>query len=163
VFEPVRHENPSETVEGLAKYLNPLVISVTRGNHHDGYHWDEGELVRNLFHPSLIVALLLSAAAGPTAAQTFCDDPPSLTVLTGDNVTVSGLASEGHPAGYSWYITPPGASVPSKPTSTGPVYSFSPDFPGLWSVALVADYQHAAIGGGLWSSDDCITVAVWRR
>ncbi len=82
-----------------------------------------------------------------------------MTVLTGDDVTVSGLASEGHPAGYSWYITPPGASVPSKPTSTAPVYGFSPDFPGLWSVALVADYQHSAIGGGLWSSDDCITVA----
>ncbi len=110
-------------------------------------------------HPTgLIVVLLLSAAAGPAAAQTFCDDPPSLTVLTGVDVAVSGLASEGHPVSYSWFITPPGASVPTKPTSTAAVHTFSPTLPGLWSVALVTNYEHGAIGGGLWSSDDCITV-----
>jgi len=110
------------------------------------------------FHPNLLMALVLTAAAGTAQGQNFCDDPPSLTVLTGESVTVSGLDSEGHPSGYSWFITPPGAPVPGEPTSTTSVHFFSPDAPGLWSVALVTDYQHSAVGGGLWSSDDCITI-----
>jgi len=115
--------------------------------------------VRTLLNLSLILVLLLGAAAGDVAAQVFCDDPPTLTVLTGVEVGVSGLASEGHPVATSWYITPPGATVPSRPTSTTPVTDFSPDRPGLWSIGLVADYEHAAIGGGLWSSEHCVTVA----
>lgn len=115
--------------------------------------------MRTLVKTSLILALLPICGAWNVDAQVSCDDPPALTVLTGDDVTVSGLASEGHPVAYSWYITAPGSAVPSKPSSTDPVHTFFPDLPGLWSVGLVADYEHSATGGGLWSSEDCITVA----
>lgn len=110
------------------------------------------------FQPRLFVALMLAFSAGTAAGQNFCDDPPSLTVLTGVTISADGLGSEGHPVSYSWFITPPGGFPPSQPTSTDPVYTFSPDSPGLWSVALVADYEHAVFGGGHWSSDACITV-----
>ncbi len=105
----------------------------------------------------LLITLVLTTAAGSVGAQVFCETPPSLTVLTYEPVTVSGLASEGHPSAYSWFITPPGGPIPSKPTSTTPTTSFTPSSPGLWTVGLVADYSHAVVGG-LWSSDDCITV-----
>lgn len=107
---------------------------------------------------TILMTLMLTANAGTISAQVFCDGPPALTVLTGEAISVSGLSSEGHPESYSWYITPPGGPVPSKPTSTDPVHSFTPGEPGLWSVGLVTDYRHSAPLGGLWSSDDCVTV-----
>jgi PKD repeat protein len=107
---------------------------------------------------TLLTTLMLTATGGPAVAQTFCDGPPSLTVLTGESITVSGLESEGHPSAYSWFVTPPGAPVPNEPTSTTPIHPFSPDEPGLWSIGLVTEYQHSAPLGGLWSSDDCVTV-----
>ena len=109
-------------------------------------------------HLSMLMTLMLTATGGTISAQVFCDGPPALTVLTGEPISVSGLNSEGHPSAYSWYITPPGASVPGKPTSTTPLHSFTPDLPGLWSVGLTTDYRHSAPLGGLWSSDDCVTV-----
>ncbi len=109
-------------------------------------------------HLTLLTTLMLTATGGIVSAQVFCDEPPSLTVLTGDSISVSGLASEGHPNTYSWFITPPGGPVPNRPTSTTPVYSFAPDDPGLWSVGLETDYRHSSPLGGLWSSDDCVTV-----
>jgi len=103
--------------------------------------------------------LVLAATSGNVAAQVFCDDPPLVTVLTGEPVTVSSLESEGHPIATSWYVTPPGGLVPTKPTADTPLHTFSPNLPGLWSVGLIEDYEHSATGGGLWSSEDCITVA----
>jgi PKD repeat protein len=105
---------------------------------------------------SLIIGML--SAAAPVAAQHVCDDPPVLTVLTGETVAASGLASEGHPSAYSWYVTPPGGSAPSKPSSRDDSIVIVPDAPGVWSVALVADYLHQAPGGGLWSSETCLTL-----
>lgn len=107
---------------------------------------------------TLFTTLVLTAGGATVGAQIYCDDPPSLTVLTGESISVSGLESEGHPSAYSWFVTPPGAQVPSKPTSAGAVYAFTPGSPGLWSVGLVTDYQHAALLGGTWSSDDCVTI-----
>jgi len=104
------------------------------------------------------MTLMLTASGGVVSAQVFCDGPPTLTVLTSENISVSGLNSEGHPNAYSWYLTPPDAPVPRKPDAVTPIHSFTPDEPGLWSIGLTTDYRHAAPLGGLWSSDDCITV-----
>lgn len=109
---------------------------------------------------SVITIFLVFAVSVPAGAQYYCDDPPSANLLTGESVTVSGLGTEGNPSAYSWYITPPDDPTPSKPTSQLPEYTFTPDTPGLWSVALVADYDHQAPGGGLWTSDDCVTIQV---
>jgi len=106
----------------------------------------------------LLGVLMLTASPRSGDAQLFCDEPPSLSFLTGESISVSGLHSEGHPVAYSWYITPPGGPVPGKPTSTEATYTFAPPSPGLWSVALVTDYEHYALGGGLWSSEACLTV-----
>ncbi|MCU0302820.1 MAG: PKD domain-containing protein [Thermoanaerobaculales bacterium] len=109
--------------------------------------------------PDLCLTLAAVAlAALPAAAQHVCDSPPVLTVLTGEPLSVSGLGSQGHPSEYSWYITPPGAVPPTRPTSTNPTHSFSPGTPGLWSIDLVADYEHEGPLGGLWSSETCLTV-----
>ncbi len=104
------------------------------------------------------VTLLVTVLASPAVAQHWCDDPPSLEMLTGDPVAVDALASQGHPATASWYVTPPGEPAPTEPTSTGFSHQFTPDQPGLWSVACVVDYSHQAPGGGLWSSEACVTV-----
>lgn len=109
--------------------------------------------------PVLLFAVLLVAAADPADGQHFCDSPPVLNLLSGEEVSVSGLQSEGHPSGYSWYITPPSGQVPGKPTSTEAIHSFSPATPGLWSVALVTDYEHF-VEGSPWTSEDCVTVNV---
>ena len=110
--------------------------------------------------PILLTALLLVTGADIAVGQHVCDDPPILNVLSGERVAVSGVQSEGHPIAYSWYITSPGGAVPGKPNSTGMTHAFSPSTPGLWSVALVTDYDHFVAGVGLWSSEDCITVNV---
>ncbi|MGD8440834.1 MAG: PKD domain-containing protein [Holophagae bacterium] len=107
---------------------------------------------------TLVIAIV--AAAAPAAAQHFCDDPPVLEQLTGEQIAVDGSASEGHPTGYSWYVTPPGEDPPEEPTSRETGFSFAPDVPGLWSFALISDYAHEAIGGGIWSSETCVTVRV---
>jgi PKD repeat protein len=91
-------------------------------------------------------------------AQVWCDDPPSLVVLTDESVAVSGLESEGHPSGFSWFVTPPGAPVPGEPSGREPTLALTPTVPGLWSVGLEVDYAHQATGGGLWSAQACITV-----
>jgi len=109
-------------------------------------------------HLTLLTTLILTATGGSVSAQVFCDGPAALTVLTGEPISVSGFNSEGHPSAYSWYITPPAASVPQQPTSTTPLHTFSPDNPGLWSVGLTTNYLHSAPLGGLWSSEDCITI-----
>ncbi len=109
-------------------------------------------------HLTLLMTLILTATGGSVSAQVFCDGPATLTILTGEPISVSGLNSEGHPSAYSWYITPPGAPVPQKPSSITPLHSFTPDNPGLWSVGLTTDYRHSAPFGGLWSSDDCVTI-----
>ena len=109
--------------------------------------------------PTLLAPILgILSAAAPVVAQHVCDDPPSLTVLTGENVAASGLASEGHPSSYAWYVTPPGESATDKPTSRDASIIVVPDVPGLWSIDLVADYLHEAVGGGLWSSETCLTL-----
>ncbi|MEE4272208.1 MAG: PKD domain-containing protein [Thermoanaerobaculales bacterium] len=110
----------------------------------------------------LIIAIVFTsfAAAGPSGAQTFCDGPPTASFLTNQSIVVSGMGSEGHPSSLSWYITPPDASVPGAPTSQEAEYELLLDSPGLWSIALVADYDHEAVGGGRWSSDLCVTVKV---
>ena len=108
-----------------------------------------------------LVLLLLSAGWAPSvSAQVWCDDPPSVVALTGDSVAVSGLESEGHPSGYAWFVTPPGAPVPGEPNGHEPTHAFVPSLPGLWSVGLEVAYEHQASGGGLWSSEACITVEV---
>ena len=90
--------------------------------------------------PTLLAPILgILSAAAPVVAQHVCDDPPSLTVLTGENVAASGLASEGHPSSYAWYVTPPGDSATDKPTSRDASIIVVPDVPGLWSIDLVAD------------------------
>ncbi|HSN53588.1 MAG TPA: PKD domain-containing protein [Candidatus Sulfomarinibacteraceae bacterium] len=106
-----------------------------------------------------LVLLLLAAGWAPSvSAQVWCDDPPFLVVLTDESVAVSGLESEGHPSGYSWFVTPPGAPVPGEPSSRVPNHAFGPSVPGLWRVGLEVDYDHQATGGGLWSAQACITV-----
>ena len=106
--------------------------------------------------PALILGIL--SAAAPMMAQHVCDDPPSLTILTGESVAASGLASEGHPFAYAWYVTPPGGSAPQKPSGRDASIIVVPDVPGVWSIALVADYLHEAVGGGLWSSETCLNL-----
>jgi PKD repeat protein len=101
---------------------------------------------------------MLAAAAAPVAGQVYCADPPAVSLLTGETVSVSGLASEGHPSSFKWYVTPPGQSVSAVPTSTDPTHSFTPAMPGIWSIGLTAKYSHFTAGGWFWSSDDCITV-----
>lgn len=117
-------------------------------------------LVAPTRRPAVAFVLLLLAAgwAPSVSAQVWCDDPPSLVVLTDESVAVSGLESEGHPSGYSWFVTPPDAPVPGEPSSRQPTHAFTPTVPGLWSVGLEVDYAHQAIGGGLWSAQACITV-----
>ena len=121
---------------------------------------DVGVLVAPTRRPAVaLVLLLLAAGRAPSAtAQVWCDDPPSLVVLTDESVAVSGLESEGHPSGYSWFVTPPGSPVPGEPSGHEPTHAFTPTVPGLWSVGLEADYAHQATGGGLWSAQACITV-----
>jgi PKD repeat protein len=134
------------------------VISVTRYGSVRIYDRGEGVALLTL-RPTLLIPILgfLSAAA-PVAAQHVCDDPPSLTVLTGEQVTASGFASEGHPSAYSWFVTPPGGPTPAKPTSREVSIIVVPDVPGLWSIDLAAEYRHEAPGGGLWSSETCLTL-----
>lgn len=115
--------------------------------------------MRNQVLSMTMLATLLSAAF-LSAAEHYCDDPPALTVLTGEEVLASGLSSEGHPAEYSWYITPPDEPVPVEPTSTDPTYMLTLTSPGSWSVALQTDYLHQAPLGGLWSSETCVTIQV---
>ena len=105
---------------------------------------------------TLVIAV--ATASAPALAQHFCDDPPVLEVLTGEPITIDGSTSEGHPTGYSWYVTPPDEDPPEKPTSTEIGFALVPDVPGLWSVALDVDYAHQTVGGGLWSSSTCVTV-----
>ena len=102
------------------------------------------------------IAVLFQASRA--SAQLYCDDPPVASVLTGDAVTVSALDSEGHPLAYDWYITPPDQSLPAEPTASGPTYLLDLPEPGLWSVGLDVHYQHQATGGGLWSSQACVTI-----
>jgi PKD repeat protein len=121
---------------------------------------DSRVLVPPIRRPVVALVLLLLAAgwAPSVSAQVWCDDPPSLVVLTNESVAVSGLESEGHPSGYSWFVTPPGAPVPGEPNGHEPTHAFVPSVPGLWSVGLEVEYAHQATGGGLWSAQACITV-----
>jgi len=114
--------------------------------------------VRSPLSPTLIAALVLIGTIQTADARADCSDPPILSVLTGESLTVSGLDSEGHPATYAWFITPPNDSEQQIPSSTEPTTTFVASTPGLWSVRLVVGYQHQASGGGLWSSETCITV-----
>ena len=115
--------------------------------------------MRNPLNILMIIAAIL-AAGFPAGAEHFCDGPPNMTLLTGESVTASGDQSEGVPEAYWWYVTPPRASVPSKPTGSGPQQSITVDVPGLWSIDLAAYYDHQSVGGGLWISETCVTIQV---
>lgn len=114
--------------------------------------------MRSLRPILVVMTFTVLSVAHPAVAQHFCDDPPALTLLTGESVLASGLNTEGHPIGYSWYVTPPGAPVPTEPTARQSSTTITPGLPGLWSIALVADYNHQTVGGGLWSSETCLTI-----
>jgi PKD repeat protein len=116
----------------------------------------QGAVVRspNTF---FIFLFLLSVTVAPSTAQHVCDGPPTLTVLTGQPLEASGAASDGHPVGFRWFVTPPGEPTPLFPTATGVTLDLVPDSPGIWSVALVVDYEHYHLGGP-WSSEACLTV-----
>ena len=90
--------------------------------------------MRSRLTHTLLAILMLTVSVRSGDAQLFCDDPPSLSFLTGESISVSGLSSEGHPVAYSWYITPPGGPIPQTPTSTAATYTFAPRAPvsGAW-------------------------------
>jgi PKD repeat protein len=105
-----------------------------------------------------ILVLSIVVAAIPAAAQHSCTEPVVLDVLTGETLAVSATGSEGNPTDFRWYITPPGAGPPSSPSSTASEIEVTADLPGLWSIALIADYPHQALGGGPYRAETCVAV-----
>jgi len=115
--------------------------------------------VRNPLNTLLTIAAILAASI-PVGADHYCDDPPVMTLLTGETVTASGAGSDGVPESYWWYITPPGETVPTKPIGPHSNQVITADVPGLWSIGMEAIYEHQAVGGGLWTSESCVTIQV---
>jgi PKD repeat protein len=100
----------------------------------------------------LVVALAAVPAAGGASAAT--------SVLLGDTVTCDASASEGHPSSYAWYVTEPGGSPPTQPTSTAISFPLLLDAIGTWTIELVIGYLHQAPGGGTYQSTASTTVEV---
>ena len=105
-------------------------------------------LVRVLF----VLSLAGLAAAGGAGATT--------TVLLGETVVCDASASEGHPSSYEWYVTEPGGTPPSQPTSTAVSFPLLLDAVGTWSVELIAYYSHQAPGGGAYNAQANTTIEV---
>ena len=94
-----------------------------------------------------VAALIAAVLAAPVA---LADDPP--TYLKGDTVLLDGSGSEGHPTGFEWYVTPPGGTEPSEPDFTGATGTLTLDTVGLWTVRLVALYDHKLPDGSNYTS-----------
>lgn len=115
--------------------------------------------MRNPLNILMTIAVILAANV-PAGAEHFCDDPPTMTLLTGETVNASGAGSEGVPESYWWYITPPGGAVPRAAIGPGSEQSITVNVPGLWSIALDVHYEHEGVGGGNWISETCVTIQV---
>jgi PKD repeat protein len=82
------------------------------------------------------------------------------TVLLGETVVCDASASEGHPSSFAWYVTEPGGTPPSQPTSTAVSFPLLLDAVGTWSIELVAYYSHQAAGGGAYQGEASTTIQV---
>jgi hypothetical protein len=109
-------------------------------------------IVTSLARVLIVVTVAGLAAAGGAGAAT--------TVLLGETVLCDASASEGHPTSYAWYVTEPGGTPPSQPTSTAISFPLLLDTVGTWSVELVAYYSHQAAGGGAYQAQATTTIQV---
>lgn len=78
---------------------------------------------------------------------------PSITVLTGTTIHCDSNGSGGHPTTIQWFVTPPGGTTPTIPTSTEGAFDLSVTIPGSWTVDLNLEYDHQ-VEGSPWSSQD---------
>jgi hypothetical protein len=100
----------------------------------------------------VVIALAAVPAAGGASAAT--------SVLLGDTVTCDASATEGHPSSYAWYVTEPGGSPPTQPTSTAISFPLLLDAIGTWTIELVVSYPYQAPGGGTYQVEASTVIQV---
>lgn len=105
------------------------------------------------------IGRLLTLACTVVIAATGWSGEP-MTVLLGEAVLCDASTTEGHPAGFEWYVTEPGSGTPGEPTSTAVSFPLTLDTVGTWTIDLKALYAHQPPGGGLYESTDSTEVTV---
>jgi hypothetical protein len=117
-------------------------------------------LAVNIVAPLLVLLAPMPVAADDCSAPPMCTSPVTADMLVGETADLNGAASEGFPSTFEWFVTPPGASVPTTPSATGASVPAVLSSSGLWSMGLRAHYDHQAVGGGLYCSQTCVAVDV---
>jgi len=128
------HGDTTWTPPGPGTYTIDLVIGITGGPSYDSADYGRTKTVAVCDDPEAAAAV--TKVDGASCPGGTCD-----TWLQGQQLTVSGAASEGNPSGYDWFVLPPSGSGSAELFSIeAPQFDLAET--GEYHVFLIAHYGH---------------------